>query len=54
MVVTGQQEPYRYSMCCLRIFSAFLNVIIILNPYASYTILLCIMSNRILQYHTIT
>ena len=53
MVATRQREPHRYFMCCLRTFRAFLSVIIRLNPYDSYTILLCIMSNEILPYHTI-
>ena len=51
MVATRQREPHRYSMCCLRIFCVFTSVIIILNPCASYTILLCIMSNKLLPYH---
>ena len=52
MVATRQREPHGYSMCCLRIFCAFISVIIILNPCASYTILLYALC-QINYYHTI-
>ena len=51
MVAARQREPHKYSMCCLRTFCAFLRVIIIFNPCASYTILLCFMSSKLLPYH---
>ena len=51
MVATRQREPHRYSMCCLRIFCVFLRVILILNPCASYTILLALC--QVKYYHTI-
>ena len=49
----ASENPYGYSMCCLRTYCASFSSIFYLYTESVYFILLCNMSNKILPYHTI-
>ena len=49
----ASENPYGYSMCCLRTYCVSFSSIFYLYTESVYFILLCNMSNKILPHHTI-
>ena len=47
----ASENPYGYSMCCLRTYCVSFSSIFYLYTESVYFILLCNMSNKILPYH---